>query len=208
MKKIEIYCPLFTWFYNTIHEINDEQIINSYKPNEYTWEWWSEKFYELYEINYKERNIEYSKEYVKELIKNIRNIEYENNLNFGIEEINFISLESPKYYNYKNDEINISISINDDFYKKTLEYLKSDNKFKDFIEKEFKIRDGFIPYGSDDVNDWYDLLSTKIDELAPYHYTTILEFILLNNNIDDQKIAIDIYDNWFDDYEYVISKYT
>jgi len=206
MEKIEIYCPLFTGFYNTIHEIDDEQIIDSYIPDGYEWKWTYEEFDALYEIDYKERNIEYSKNYVKELIVNLRNIEYDNDIVFGIDEINFISLASPKEYNYWNDEINISLSINDSFYNNTLEYLKKDDEFKKFIEKRFRIRDGFIPFWSDNVNEWYDLLSEKINALEPYHYTTILEFILLNNNIDDQKLANDVYNEYNnEDYMYVKS---
>lgn len=70
----------------------------------------------------------------------------------GIESIEFEGSHSPQFYNFSNDSINVSITINTD---KLYEYiLENKEYFTKEIQYEFTSRSGFIPYYSNDIDDW------------------------------------------------------
>ena len=72
----------------------------------------------------------------------------------GIESIEFQNSHSPAYYNFSNDSINVSITINDHSALAKYVFFNYDY-FKKRIWDEHTSRSGFISYQSNSINDWY-----------------------------------------------------
>tara|TARA_R110002110_G_scaffold398378_2_gene613851 strand:- start:117 stop:629 length:513 start_codon:yes stop_codon:yes gene_type:complete len=111
----------FGGFYNSHHS---DRIDNDIEMYEYDWE----------EIDFKKTNINYCKGLLSEV---------NNEFDFNLE---FIELESPKFYNFKTDEIITSISFRE-FTKLKKEY-SNDEYFVEWVNKESKSRDGFSSFYS------------------------------------------------------------
>ena len=112
----------FGGFYNSIHS----DIIDTYiEDYEYNWE----------DVNYKATYKEYSKSYIKAL----NNI-LDTNMSFK-------ALNSPKYYNYSTDIINVDISKKDIL--KLFKYVKDEDLKQEvfnIIKEASTPRDGYAPF--------------------------------------------------------------
>tara|TARA_R110000744_G_scaffold228815_1_gene346830 strand:+ start:435 stop:1076 length:642 start_codon:yes stop_codon:yes gene_type:complete len=88
-----------------------------------------------FNINWKETHINYSKEYVKAL-NDMLDLD-----------LKFVSLNSPSYYNYETDKIEVSIN-RDDILKLKREY-NYKKEFVDYVNEQTKSYDGFISFYKD-----------------------------------------------------------
>jgi len=159
MKTI-IQAPLFTWFYNTVHdsEFYEDSIIQDIQGGEYydipTEELEKKESYELYEdyfdFDYNEYKKDYSKLYIDYLKEEWYLLNFESKL--WISKIDFKNVYSPTYYNYSNDSININITIDTDVFKKYL--LNNKNKISKFIKNKNKSYDWFICFLSDNFDEY------------------------------------------------------
>jgi len=121
----------FGGFYYSIHSANIDIMIEQYEePNETDGT--------VIEFdNYNELCIEYSKEYV-EFLNELLNTD-----------IDFISLESPKFYNYSTDKIKAEISKEDVL--KVFKYIKENDLKIDITERIKEVTtsvSGYIPFYS------------------------------------------------------------
>lgn len=69
-----------------------------------------------------------------------------------IEDIEFQSISSPKYYNFSNDSINISVNISPERIRKKVEEHYSE--IKERLAELYSSHPGFIPYYSYRIEDW------------------------------------------------------
>lgn len=133
----------FGGFYHSEHSGTIDNNIDMY---EYEWE----------EVDYKKTNINYCKVYLNKLSE-----ELEINLDF-------ISLDSPKEYNFTTDKIFCSIS-NKDF--STLLSVYDTKELFNYIEEHSKSRDGFSSFYSG-----YKAVKEETDIFLQYLFNYILQY--------------------------------
>lgn len=177
-EKVGSYLPIFSGFYNTIFEAQEDTVIEEpYTSDDY-------------DFDYDEYNQDVAKACVKVVGGWLEDFDIK---------VEFEELISPKQYNYSNDSINVEYVLGKDSMEKILEYLK-DNKeaFTEYAKKRYTSRSGFISSYSNDANEWIADLnewnagvkSTSSEDLS-HKLGSVLEFILENEGHDEQ----DLYDS-------------
>lgn len=86
----------------------------------------------------------------------------------------FQSIYSPKYYNYRNDSINVGIETDNTlFMNALLKYIKDNfDDFKEYIKNNYTSYDGFCSFYSNDADDWLK------QEYNDHEIGSMLEFAL------------------------------
>ena len=93
----------------------------------------------------------------------------------------FVELESPQYYNHSTDRIFAKTNIDDAVAEEIKEYIESNKAaFDNYISDKFRVRDGFIPFYSDDPDKWMKSLK----DMDHNELCAVFEFIL-DNEYDD-----------------------
>lgn len=104
-----------------------------------------------------------------------KNIEFEK-LNIKFE---YVNVYSPKYYNFKNDSLNIDVTLDlDKLYKIIYKY---ENEFDIFLKENYKSHPGFINFMPSNIDEFY---SNDSDE--DLNIASAINFILYK--IDFEKI--------------------
>jgi hypothetical protein len=143
METFETYAPLFAGFYGTIYEYNNEDFdIESYNEENNT-----NLNYDDFEWDYSDYRERIAKRFVSE-------IESELNMYFPIK-ITYQNIQSPKYYNFTNDSINISVEVD---LNKLIDLIKeNNNEAEKYFLDNYTSRDGFTSFHSNDINDWINI---------------------------------------------------
>jgi hypothetical protein len=187
MKKIATFCPIFPGFYEShyMHSYIDISEIDYFKTDFDTElnekekdfvieEMWRTKSYDNSVDMYRTEIIEKHCEVVSEKIADILECE--------CEILNPV-LWSPKYYNYETDSINCNISID---LNKVLHYIKENkDQWVKFCKDRYTPYDGFIPHY--DTNEVIELTEHNLT-IEPHFLGTVLEFILINEEMQDDVI--------------------
>jgi len=167
-KLIESYLPIFTGFYNTIFEADEEPMIEDGMT------------YDDYEWDYKEYHDRVAKACTEIISNELKDLDIT---------IEFQALISPKYYNYSNDSINVAYHLKEDSYKKLIAYI-IDNKedFDGYIAHNYSSYDGFIPFYSNNGTEW--LTKYLLDNEKLQHvFGACLDFYLdYNNEFSEQDL--------------------
>lgn len=140
MKTFETFAPLFTGFYGTIFEYDNEDYdIESYNEEHGTNLNWDDFTWE-----YEDYHNRVGKAFVNRLESELSQ--------FLPIKITFQEISSPKYYNFSNDSINIKVEVNLNQLINLIEDRKEDaaKYFKD----KYTSCSGFISFHSNDVDDW------------------------------------------------------
>jgi hypothetical protein len=155
----------FHGFYNSIHNYNLQQTLESYLNDEIATSEKISKFCELHNFS-KKCFIEYSKIYTSKL---------SSELGFDLK---FESLESPKEYNFVTDRIFAYISL--ESVLKLRESVNSD-LFTDYIKECFTSRSGFISHYNSDLRKWGSLKDWDHNQIG-----SLLSFYC-NQELDDDR---------------------
>jgi hypothetical protein len=147
----------FEGFYHSQHSDNIDTEIENFELD-------------FEKINWKETYIDYSKEYVKAL-NEMLNID-----------LKFVSLNSPSYYNFETDKIEVSIN-RDDILKLKKEY-NYKKEFVDYVNEQTKSYDGFMSF-------YKDFEAVKNDSEMNLVY--IFKYILCEyaNDIQEDSFELD-----------------
>tara|TARA_R100000655_G_scaffold30302_1_gene61108 strand:- start:1407 stop:1916 length:510 start_codon:yes stop_codon:yes gene_type:complete len=159
--KIKTQLPIFTGFYNTIFEID----------------LMFEDIEDIESIDYKK----YENDISNQLCEIV-----ENQLSNFIKDIEFIKVDSPKYYNYSNDTIDCIITPKK---QAILSYIKQNyNNWCKYLKDNYTSYDGFISYYSNDPKseDWNKNL---FDE---HQITGLLDFIAKNEDITTETLYYEL----------------
>jgi len=113
----------FEGFYHSTHSDNIDYFIDEYYNLNFD------------NVDYKNTFIEYSKKYIN-ILNDILEID-----------LKFIQLNSPRFYNYETDKIEVEINDND-FNKLNNIYL-NDNDFINYVNESCKSYDGYISFYKD-----------------------------------------------------------
>lgn len=181
-QTYQTYCPLFPGFYGSTFEYdNEEDDINSYNEEHGT-----DLNFDDFTWDYKEYHVRVAKAFVNKLELELRDylpVKFE-----------FEELISPKYYNFSNDSINVTVEVNlDDL----LALIKErGEEAAEYFKAKYTSRSGFISHHSNDLADWLD--KEYILE-KPNHRIGALLSCLATIEIDKDRI---IYwaegENWCD----------
>ena len=170
MRKIETYLPLFPGFYGTIfepYEDSEIEYINDLRKDkgldEIGWEdcEWDYK-------DYRERVAEYVVGFVEWELKQM-----------GLK-FTYQSIQSPKFYNFSNDSINVEVGVEN--MNKIIQYLnENEDEFRQHIKESYTSCDGFINHHSSSSDDWIDDLKSEVT--LSHKLGATLEFILINEGV-------------------------
>lgn len=190
---IKTWLPLFSGFYYSTFEPDNE--IDDYlynlnnEPNEFN------RVIEWDNLDFDFEN--YQNDVAKFCCKFV---EYELS-HLGINSIEFEDISSPKYYNFSNDSINCTISINPQIIS---EYIyKNSNSFIEYLRDNYTNYDGFISSYSNSFGEWAYITNNFTDfENCHEHYLgSILQFICQNEELTEFMIFEEWYQNhWIGEY--------
>lgn len=175
---METYAPIFSGFYETAYSFNVDHydvadwLFDENEYNDIQMEFLAELVKRHYDDIVKENYKEYCDDVAKAVCEFLTE-KVSEMLNTKVE-FEFQSIYSPKYYNYRNDSINVNFNCDADaFMKNLLEYIKKHlDDFKEYIESNYTSYDGFMSYYSNDVNDWLK------NEYNDHEIGSLLEFAL------------------------------
>ena len=174
--KIKSYLPIFKGFYNTIFEPcldNDENF--------------SEAQIESFDNTSYENDI--AKELCKIFVKQLKE-------NTGIEiAIEYEEVESPKEYNYRNDAIYCTISLDIDFINGLNSFLEIHKTgFTEYLKDHFTSCSGFSSYYFNTFEKWQEKTKnfTSFDSVE---IASILEYIAIDNDINEMSLYYDVIEN-------------
>jgi hypothetical protein len=177
--QVDTWLPVFSGFYGTIWEpeadeeseienINNQRIAKGLRPIVYDEIEWD---YADYTYTVSKRITTFIGTYLKS--------------HKFIKHYAFQELKSPREYNFANDSINVSLTINS---KEIERYLETNKEsFCRYVKERYTSRDGFISYHSNDGYEWLEELE---ECLANSHKAgAILNFVLLNEDKDFEMTA-------------------
>jgi len=176
MHIVETWLPIFPGFYNTIFGPDEGDVIcdiNSQRQSQ-----------GKPEIDYDDCEWDYA-EYENEVSKSCTEfIEKELKERGIVTKIEWQRIESPKFYNFTNDSIDVAISLSPENTKKIWEYLhKNKEEFQQYLEEKFTSCSGFISFHSNDVDDWfaedYSILNHSL------RTGSVLDFICKNEELTE-----------------------
>ena len=122
----------------------------------------------------------------------------------GVLSLEFIKVNSPKYYNYSTDKLVCDIKIDKNVFIHELRKHKFDN-WEQFLKDNFTSYDGFISFYPNTAIEWDELINENIEDdnviietLLQFYLEQNEEFITLKDNLLDYKI----FENTFEFLEY------
>jgi hypothetical protein len=185
ITKINTFLPIFTGFYGTIFEADEESSIEIDYINERRAE------LKLPEVDSDAIDFDYQT-YYQEIAKGCVDHAQETLTEIlgGEIQIEFKELISPKYYNFTNDSIDVLITMDKQAEESMQKYLLENNKLlADYLEEHFKSRSGFISFYDHDIKTWGGEYYTNMDE--KYHILgSLIDFIMKN---EDEEAELNMY---------------
>lgn len=185
VTQLEINFPLFEGFYNSYLDLSENIEVGE-----------GEEFEEQFdEIDWKATNNNVSKfylEYIKDRLKDFFN-------EIGIINLDFVKVDSPKYYNYSTDKLVCNIEVNKNKFITELQKYNFE-VWEQFLKDNFTSYDGFISFYPNDPNEWTELIEEKFDT-----DNVIIEALLqfyLEQNEEFREIKENLFTNIFELLEY------
>jgi len=181
-QKIKTFCPVFTGFYNSIWQYQEDNEINEINEERKKSGLVGEITFDNLEIDYRQYEADIS-EKICEAVKN--------ELGEYIEEINFERVVSPKEYNFVNDSIYCEIIPKIDAIKKFI--YNNKKEYIEYLKNKYSSYDGFISAYSNKFETWEEKTNNFNDLGINGHCLgSILEFIAGQLDIDELNIYHDI----------------
>ena len=191
--QLEINFPMFEGFYYSQLDLaenievgeGDNCCMNEEQFDEIDWNKTNENVSKFY--------LNYFKDELSDFFKSI-----------GVLSLEFIKVDSPKYYNYSTDKLVCDIKIDKNVFIHELRKHKFDN-WGQFLKDNFTSYDGFISFYPNTAMEWDELINEKIEDdnviietLLQFYLEQNEEFIILKDNLLDYKIS----ENTFEFLEY------
>ena len=164
-----LYTNWSTAIFEGFYESNLFNSDTEYYLNEYLQDDEHSKTYEIDFIPYCESVASYA----VELLKDYCILFQENKI---IKEMKYISLDSPRFYNYTTDKLNIEIDFNINKLKRFIKNNKTD--FNLYLKDNFTSYDGFISFIENNYNDFMNKLYSDSTEKAR-NLNVMLEYYIL-----------------------------
>ena len=200
MQIEKTWLPIFPGFYGTIFEadesseiqaLNDERESNGLAPLT-----WNE--YDQIGFNYAD--------YQNEVGKCCTAVVCDELVSLGfINSYEYEAIDSPKEYNFRNDNINISVGYNKTNAKNLYKFVKANiESFTAHVKKHCSSYDGFISFHSNLASDWLEDTNNFQNFGDTYKLGFVLEWALISNlsEFRDNNVVLWLYDN-IDDYSFI-----
>lgn len=190
--QLEINFPMFEGFYYS--QLDLAENIEVGEGEEFCMN--EEQFNE---INWKATNNNVSKFYlnfIKDELKDFFN-------EIGIINLDFVKVDSPKYYNYSTDKLVCNIQVNKNKFITELQK-HSFEAWEQFLEDNFTSYDGFISFYPNTTMEWDELINEEIEN-DNIIIETLLKFYLEQNEEFykiKENLFIEIFENTFELLEY------
>jgi hypothetical protein len=180
--KVDTWLPVFPGFYETIFDgryaLESEM---DYYDEEDPENQLTDEEQQKYIEDYDERTALGATEYIEETLKNL-----------GIvEKITYQAVNSPAYYNFTNDSVDIQVTLTPGNKKNIRKYIdKNNSMFEKYVSERYTSYDGFISRHPNDSSEWI----RDLDECLEHKHRlgAILDFICLNEGVDDEAIYYSI----------------
>lgn len=182
MKTYETVVPFFPGFYNSIlSDMVDREVEYELEENE--------KSYDDIEdtLDYRKAYIEISKQWM-----------YRFNAETGLNLI-FKEIESPREYNFSTDRLIAEIS-EDDLKKVVASCKENLGIFEDVLDELYTSRSGFIPFYSNDLDDW-DKENDELDHNEIMTY--LMVYVLISMNEEELLDSIHGYSSVYEAAQHV-----
>lgn len=124
--------------------------------------------------------------------------------------IKSIEIDSPTYYNYRNDRLLINVGFEMDYIDLVHKLMELSLRYRDellrIIEEEHTSCSGFISFMSDDFDEWKDIMMEEDSVNCRPYIDCLISYLLYlymndSHSLDDDGIDWTIYDSvshWFE----------
>lgn len=183
-SKIETWLPIFSGFYETIWETDNDEEMEIEHLNELR------KEKGLPAIEWDDVEWDY-KTYTKAVVEGFTSeVETELKKLGMVSKIKFQKVSSPREYNFANDAGYIEVSLTKENRENITEYLDNHKlEFSKYLQDHYTSYDGFMSSYSNDLGEWLDNLEDVLNH--QHKLGAVLDFILRN---EDQLREMDIYE--------------
>jgi hypothetical protein len=184
-SKVDTWLPVFSGFYGTIWESDD----NEEREIEYINEQRGKKgldpiTWDEVDWNYAQHHLEVSKAVTRYIAADLKAL-------LLISEMTFQELRSPREYNFTNDSINVDVVLTAGNVKKIWAYLiEHKEAFKVYLKDRYTTRSGFFSSYSNDFDAWASPVNMGATLANGHMLGSVLNFILLNENGEDYEQEI------------------
>jgi len=175
VNKTDTWLPVFSGFYQTIWETDDDEDQEIEHINEIREQnglgsiCWDD-----IEWNYSEYHLGVSKGFTHYIEGKLKTLGM-------IEACVMQELVSPREYNYRNDSVNVEIALSASNVKTIEKYLDANlAEFQKYLRGNYSSCDGFISRHSNSSDAWISDLETTLAD--SHQLGAVLQFILLNEN--------------------------
>lgn len=192
VTQLEINFPLFEGFYCSQLDLAEYIEVGDDESYSMTEEQFDEIDWNKTNENVSKFYLDYFKDELSDFFKSI-----------GIINLDFVKVDSPKYYNYSTDKLVCNIEVNKNKFLTELQKYSFD-VWKKFLKDNFTSYDGFISFYPNDPNEWTELIQQNFDT-DNVIIETLLQFYLEQNEefIEiKENLFISIFENIFELLEY------
>ena len=190
--QLEINFPLFEGFYNSYLDLSENIEVGEGESYSMTEEQFDEIDWNKTNENVSKFYLNYFKDELKDFFNEI-----------GIINLDFVKVDSPKYYNYSTDKLVCNIQIDKNVF---VHELRKYNfvAWRQFLKNNFTSYDGFISFYPNDPNEWAELITEKFED-DNVIIETLLQFYLEQSEEFrgiKENLFTNIFENTFELLEY------
>ena len=99
-----------------------------------------------------------------------------------VTDVEFDEIDSPRYYNYRNDYLYAFVTLADDWKDKMREFMKENYEWlKDRIKEDWTSYDGFCSFMENDIREWDSHLFEEEDDR---YISTMIGYMMYRKNKD------------------------
>ena len=190
--QLEINFPLFEGFYNSYLDLSENIEVGEGEEYSMTEEQFDEIDWNKTNENVSKFYLNYFKDELKDFFNEI-----------GIINLDFVKVDSLKYYNYSTDKLVCNIEIDKGIFVHELRKYNFDN-WEQFLKDNFTSYDGFISFYPNNPSEWTELINEKIED-DNVIIETLLKFYLEQNEEFykiKENLFIEIFEKTFEFLEY------
>ena len=190
--QLEINFPMFEGFYYSQLDLAENIEVGEDENYSMTEEQFDEIDWNKTNENVSKFYLDYFKDELSDFFKSI-----------GVLSLEFIKVDSPKYYNYSTDKLVCNIEINKDVFVHELRKYNFDS-WEQFLKDNFTSYDGFISFYPNTTMEWDELINEEIED-DNVIIETLLQFYLEQNEEFykiKENLFIEIFENTFEFLEY------
>ena len=199
-KKISIELPFFPGFYETIYFNSDTDYYAIEEELEYYQE--SEE-----NPNLTADDLDFDYEEYTNDVTNAFVLAWKANAPKSVvENVEFEELDSPRYYNYRNDKIYATVTLTENWEEEMRKFMEENKEWlKERIKKDWTSYDGFMSFMENDYDKWVGELFEEQDER---YIGTMIGYMMYK---EDKDIINTLYYDTMDDiyagsYVYLINE--